>query len=487
MTARLHRNFASIALSNLLAPFFSLALVLAIGRIQGVEALGKYSLVMTCFVVGQVLAGLGLPLIITREVARRPDWAGRYFWHGAALSVACLIPCVAVAAWILGRSMSDGEVALALAVTLVGFLPSAITQCGEAVLLAYERAADFVAVNLAETALRAIFGTALVLLGHGVVAIAGLILILRVLAALAYVAVLHRRGVALRVAFDGELLRTLAREVPVTGAIPVVNTLYARADMFLLSSLASWGEVGLYSAALRLVDLARTLPPAYARALYPVLAKLRAPEHHDRFAAEARRALRWVTMASIAIALGLAGLAEPLMRLLFGPDLVGAAAVLRILAWAVVPLAVAVTLAQMLFAANRQDIDLKVNVAGTIASVTGCALLIPSLGAVGAAIAVVAATTLYATLQYLGVRACVADPKITGDLARLLGVTAAGVACLWAFGQVNAVLATLIACAVYGAGLIATGALSRDELQRAVQALGLRGPSSRRSVVLGEP
>src|SRR5262249_51050156 len=52
MSTRLHRNFASIALSNLLAPCFSLALVLAISRIQGVETLGKYSLMMTVFVVG---------------------------------------------------------------------------------------------------------------------------------------------------------------------------------------------------------------------------------------------------------------------------------------------------------------------------------------------------------------------------------------------------------------------------------------------------
>jgi len=487
MTGRLHRNFASIALSNLLAPCFSLALVLAIGRIQGVEALGKYSLVMTCFVVGQVVAGLGLPLVITREVARRPDAGGRYFVHGAALSGACTAPCVALAAWLLGRMMSDGEVALALTFTLLGFLPSAITQCGEAVLLAHERASDFVAVNLGETALRALFGTALVLLGYGVVAIAALILALRVVAALVYVGVLRHRGVSLRVGFDRDLLRTLARNVPVTGAIPIVNTLYARADMFLLSSLASWSDVGLYSAALRLVDLARTLPPAYARALYPVLARLAAPGQHEHFTAEARRALRRVTIVSVPIALCLSGLAVPLMRLLFGAQLVAAAGVLEVLAWALVPLALAVTLAQMLFAANRQDIDLQVNVAGTVASVAGCALLIPPLGAVGAAIAVVVATTIYAALQYVGVRARVTDPRITGDLTRLLGVTAAAAACVWALSHASAVAATALGLAVYGAGLGATGIVSRDELRGRLRTLGLRAPSSRRSEALGEP
>jgi O-antigen/teichoic acid export membrane protein len=310
-----------------------------------------------------------------------------------------------------------------------------------------------------------------------------MLLVLRLVTAAAYVAMLRRRGVRVIVPLDRTLLRDLAAYVPVTGTIPVVNAVYARADMFMLSSLASWHEVGLYSAALRLVDLARSISPAYARALYPVLARLRAPDAHARFTAAARQALRHVLVLSLPVALALFGLAEPLIRLLYGGELLAAAGVLRVLCWAVVPLALAVTLAQVLFSANRQDVDLQVNVVGTLVSVAGCALLIPRFGALGAAIAVVLATTVYAGLEYLGTRARVAAPAVAGDLARLLGATAAAALCMALAGDAHPVAATALGLAVYAAGLLATGAVTRDELQRWVRALRLRGVVGRRAVL----
>ena len=70
MSRAVSRNFAFMAVSNVLAPMFSLVLVLAISRLQGVEALGKYSLLMSVFVFGMTVSGFGLPVVITREVAR---------------------------------------------------------------------------------------------------------------------------------------------------------------------------------------------------------------------------------------------------------------------------------------------------------------------------------------------------------------------------------------------------------------------------------
>src|SRR6185436_9276465 len=92
----------------------------------------------------------------------------------------------------------------------------------------------------------------------------------------AFIAVLRRRGVHAFVGLDHERLGRLRRYVPVTGAIPIVNAIFARADVFLLASLGTWQAVGLYSAAMRPVDLARSIAPAYARAAYPGLARARA-------------------------------------------------------------------------------------------------------------------------------------------------------------------------------------------------------------------
>src|SRR5262249_60978821 len=138
----------------------------------------------------------------------------------------------------------------------------------------------------------------------------------------------------------------------------VVTASYAPSAVFLPSTLGSWRDVGLYSAALRLVDLARTVTPAFARAMYPVLARLRAAGQSE-YAVAARRATRNGLLLSVPIVLGLYGCAGPVIRLLFRPDLAGAADILRILAWPVLPFPIAIVLAPVLFAADRQAVGLR--------------------------------------------------------------------------------------------------------------------------------
>jgi O-antigen/teichoic acid export membrane protein len=482
MNQSVSRNFAFIATSNLLAPMFSLVLVLAIGRIQGVEVLGKYSLLMSIFVFGMSAAGFGLPLVITREVAQAPCEAGRWFVNAAALSMGLAVPFLAVAALVMEIRASDGQMALALALAAFTVLPSAVTQCAEAVLLAHERARDFVLINLGETAVRAVIGTALVLGGFGIVAIASLLLALRVATALGFVLMLRWRGVPVALRLDRRVLWRLAGYVPVTGLIPVVNALYARADVFLLSSLGSWRDVGIYSAALRLVDLARTITPAYARAVYPRLARLRAAGA-ELYNGAADRATRDGLVLAIPIALALYGGAEPLIRLLFGQALVPAASILGILAWTVIPFALAIVLAQVLFAADRQAVDLGVNLVSMLVSVTVGVLLVPRFGAAGAAVAVLAASTVYSLLQYAGVVRWAAKLRIGPDVLRLTAATAVALVGLWASAWAGPIVATLLALGLYGVGIAVLGLVPVGELRRR---LGWRaaGPPGRERVAL---
>ena len=475
------KNFAFIAVSNLLAPMFSLVLVLAIGRLQGVEMLGKYSLLMSVFVFGMSAAGFGLPVVITRESAQAPLDAGRWFVAAVAISTALALPLLLVALAACALWAEDGQMSLALALTALTVLPSVVTQCAEAVLLAYEHARDFVMINLAETAVRAMLGTVLVLSGFGVVAIAVLLLALRLSAALVFVLMLRRRGVQ-TLRLDRDLVRRLGGYVPVTGLIPVVNALYARADVFVLSSLGSWRDVGLYSAALRLVDLARTVTPAYARAMYPVLARLRAAGEAE-YAAAAVRATRDGLLLTMPIVLGLYGCSDLVIRMLFGPSLMGAGEILRILVWAVVPFSMAIVLAQVLFAADRQAVDLGVNIVSMAVSVGSAAVLVPRFGAAGAAVAVVAASSVYASLQYAGVLRWATSLGLGPDLLRVAVLTATALAVLWSFAWAGPIVATALALIVLGAGCLILGLVPMHEVRRR---LGWRmvGSSKRERVAL---
>src|SRR5262249_53663756 len=274
MRASLLKNASVLTVSNVLTPVASMVLVLSIGRLRGAEELGAYSLVMSVFVLLESLAALGLPVVVTREVAKRPEEAATQFAAGCAVGLGIVLALLVLA--VPGLLVWGGRtpVSIALAVLALAVLPSVITAFATAVLLALEHVTDFVSIDLVERSARAGLGSLAVFCGSGIVAVAWITLALRGLAALVYLLRLRRRRVAVTMRVDRTVARSLLREVPVLGMIPVVNILYSRADIFMLSLLVPMADVGLYGAALRVVDIARTLPSAFGRALYPKLSRL---------------------------------------------------------------------------------------------------------------------------------------------------------------------------------------------------------------------
>jgi hypothetical protein len=156
-------------------------------------------------------------------------------------------------------------------------------------------------------------------------------------------------------------------------------------------------------------------------------------------------------------------------------DLAPAAALLTGLAWLVVPFALTIVLAQVLFAADRQSVDLGVNLVSMAASIGGALLLVPHLQAAGALVAALAPATLYAGLQYAGVARWVTTPAAGGDLVRFGAATAGAVMVLWGTARAGSLASTASALSTFLASCVATGLLSvRARLGRVMTPPGCR-------------
>ncbi|HYV51879.1 MAG TPA: hypothetical protein VE971_01175, partial [Candidatus Eisenbacteria bacterium] len=58
------KNFFLLMLNNVLSPVFATALVVVISRFQGLEVMGKYSLMITVLILGQNCISHGFPILI---------------------------------------------------------------------------------------------------------------------------------------------------------------------------------------------------------------------------------------------------------------------------------------------------------------------------------------------------------------------------------------------------------------------------------------
>jgi len=123
-----------------------------------------------------------------------------------------------------------------------------------------------------------------------------------------------------------------------------------------------------------------------------------------------RRALVWVTAGGVAVSGLVALLARPLLVVLFGPRFAGAAPALVVLALATAVIAPAGVLGTTLVALGRlRPLGLQVAVSLTI-NLAVILLLVPSLGAIGAATATLACEL--AALVLLAVAALRALPEL---------------------------------------------------------------------------
>jgi PST family polysaccharide transporter len=162
--------------------------------------------------------------------------------------------------------------------------------------------------------------------------------------------------------------------------------IYMRIDQVMLGSLLGDKQVGIYTVAIKMVEIWYFIPMTIVSSLYPALINARA---HDEQFYHRRLQILYDTMSVIAcgIAVVTSFFSEAIISLLYGAEFAGAAPVLSIYAWASIPVFLGVASNQNLVIQNRTRVTLNRTLAGAVVNVLLNVVLIPRYGAHGAAIA----------------------------------------------------------------------------------------------------
>jgi O-antigen/teichoic acid export membrane protein len=365
-------------------PLLSLLLVGTMTRKLGAEGTGAYNLLLTFFFVAASFTSLGLNSLITREVSKDRPTALRYLCSSGSLGLfVSLIIAVGVVVTVTaagyGPEVERGGWLVALAL-----FPSIVILYSEAIFIAYEKVRYIVLLALIENIGKVSVGLWILHHGMGVVPLLASFALFRFLTLGLNLTVFHVKIAPLAWSYDHAVARDLIRNVPVFGTIFIVATLYWKADVFMLSKMATLAAVGYYTTGYRLFSIAQVVPKSFNTSIYPVFSRLfhHSPESYQKVNS---LSIRYILVVLLPMAAGIQGLAEPLVRLLFGKDFMPAAAVLKIVIWTLVPYGIVRVLASGLFASNRQVIDLKVNLMGLVTNIALNLALIPRFGMIGCA------------------------------------------------------------------------------------------------------
>jgi len=194
----------------------------------------------------------------------------------------------------------------------------------------------------------------------------------------------------LKPAFDFSLWKEIIKKSWPLAVTIVLNLLYLKTDTLILSLIKTPGEVGLYGAAYRIIDVLTTLPYMFAGIILPILTASWFEARKEYFAAVLQKSFDLMAIFSIPIIAGTLVLAKPLIVLVSGNDFIESGLILKILIFALAAIFLGCMFAHAVIAIGRQKEMIGPYIFVSVSSVILYLIFIPNFSYFGAA-----AVTIY--------------------------------------------------------------------------------------------
>jgi O-antigen/teichoic acid export membrane protein len=386
-----------------------LALLAIAGRWLRAEDYGRFGYALALATIVETVMDLGLGQVTVRAVARDRAGAGRLLqqvlglklvWVGAGLAVLAIVapvlrsdPALVRLCYVMGLSSALRSYLL----TGRGVLQGINRFDLEAVLVVTDRV------------LLLVSGTLALWLGYGVMGLGIAFVASRLVMLVAALALLRRVVGPIVPSFDRAAWRDLQSAALPLGFFMIVLNLYTYIDTVILGIMTTDRETGWYRASYSIYEGVTYAPAILSSVLTPRLSLLFT---RDR---QAHRALfmrsLWSSAAlGLALGIGMALIASPLMLLIFGHEYGSAVAPLQILAGGALFVFTTWILHAAAISTNLDRRLLLTTVVGLSANVVLNVLLIPRWGISGAAWATVIAEALTVVLLFVQVRQRLREP-----------------------------------------------------------------------------
>jgi O-antigen/teichoic acid export membrane protein len=218
---------------------------------------------------------------------------------------------------------------------------------------------------------------------------------------LAVTALLVRREITLRPAFNVRRWRALARESAVFAAATALGAIYFQIVVVAMSLLTDGHQVGIFSLAFRVISVVNGIPLLLVGSAFPIL--LRAASS-DRM--RLRDAMTRLTEGSLMLggwlSLLVVSAAPFAVRVLGGSGYAGSATVLRVVGAGVVATFLAAVFAFSLLALGSYRLLIVINTGMVALAIALCSVLVPIDGARGAAFSTLSLEFVLATSYGVG-------------------------------------------------------------------------------------
>jgi O-antigen/teichoic acid export membrane protein len=467
-----------MALSNRLV---DLAFALLMLRILQPEGAGRYAFAVAFIGLVEILTRFGLGTLVTREVASRPAESNRYLANVSVLRFYLWLAALPGMAAILALYVVFGDTTLDVVITIglfaVGAFFSNLADGLTAIFYAHEKAEYPAGVTAITTFSRVSIGALVLLLGWGIIGLAGASLAANLVAFVVLSYTLVAKIFRPHYENDPALQKEMIRQSFPLMLNHLLSTIFFRIDVFILKPVRGNAEVGFYSAAYKYIDGINLIPQYFTLAIFPRMSRY-AADSRESLVRAYHLSLRLLLLLALPIAMGTPFVAEELILFLAGPEFVpDSVIVLQLLIW-FLPFSFINQVTQyVLIAINQQRHLTRAFVIGVLFNMLTNLIFIPLYGYRAAAITTILSEWSLLIPFYLLVRQHL-GPVPWFDITWRPALAAAAMGlCLWLIGDLNFLATLMSGGVVYTLALALVGGLNQQDmgvLWRAIPGRGLR-------------
>jgi O-antigen/teichoic acid export membrane protein len=454
-----------MALSNRLIDF---AFALLMLRILQPEGVGKYAFAVTFIGLTEIVTRYGLGTLVTREVAGNRAETNRYLSNVSLLRLYLWLAALPFMVAILGLYVIFGDttrdVIITVALLAAGTLLSNLADGLTAIFYAHEKA-EYPAAIASITALtRVSVGALVLLLGWGIIGLAGASLAANLVALLVLGYILISKILRPSPEFDPGLQKGMMAESLPLMLNHLLSTIFFRVDVFILAP--TWGDeaVGFYNAAYKYIDGINVIPQYFTLAIFPLMSRF-AANSRDSLVRAYLLSLRLLLLLALPLAVGTPFVARELIFFLAGerflPD---SMIVLQLLIW-FLPFSFINQVTQyVLIAINQQRHLTRAFIIGVLFNLITNLIFIPLYGYRAAAVTTILSEWALLIPFYLLVRRHLCVVPWFDIVWRPTLAAAAMGGVLYLLGDINFLLTILVGGVTYLVVLALVGGLTQPDM-----------------------
>jgi O-antigen/teichoic acid export membrane protein len=473
------RNAAVRTIGEVVAKVASLVFFIATARELGETGFGDFTFAISFTTVLFLVSGFGTEELLAREVARDRQRVHDYLSNVVALKAALSLLMALVAVAVMTIADYPTEVRWAVYLVGLGICLENFGRTWGSVFQAYERM-EFISVTLIlQRFLTAIGGVTALALGGGLISVSAVYACCSLIGFVVGAWTLRRYVVAPRWVVDRSRWWPLVKAGLPIGIVSLMFMTLLKLDQTLLSFLSGGDnrDVGLYGAAFRLIEATLFISWSFSAAILPWLSR-QGESSRAKLAGGVELGEKALTAVLLPIALVFVLLARPLIDLVYGAEYGDAVACLQLLGATTVFFGINEFAAMALIARDRPFTFTRLLVVALVVNVAANLILIPPLGATGAALAALASGVLLAVLGLVFLRVELGPIRLLRSFAGPLVAGGAMALAMVATGQ-HLVVSLVAGAVAYALVLIAfERVVFRDDFELFASLARRRGPAA---------